>query len=267
MLNSKILFGVDVMAKNPSISLNWGNCILLCNQASLASNGNHSVSVCRKVLNDRLLALMAPQHGLWGTVQDNMIETPHEFNSEFNLKTFSLYSETREPTEEMLAGVDTILVDLQITGCRVYTFKYTMSACLRAAKKMKKKVVVLDRPNPIGAYIEEGRCLDLNCRSFVGEYSIPMRHGLSIGEAAQFFNSFIGADLDVIKLENYSKNNIWSDFSRVWVPTSPNLPNFESLLLYPGMVIFEGTNISEGRGTSLPFQCVGAPILRTVLIY
>lgn len=252
--------GLESLRDNPSMSDDWGRCGLLCNQASVARDFVPAWEILHRILGDRLHCYFGPQHGFHATVQDNMIETDHG-HGPFGLPLYSLYSNTREPQEFMVKDIDTIVIDIQIVGCRVYTFKYTIAGCLRAAKKYKKKVVVLDRPNPVGGQILEGNVLDLAARSFVGEFEIPLRHGLTAGEAALFFNQEIGADLDLVPLTGWDPASIWGENSYQWVLTSPNLPTVDSLYLYPGTVIFEGTNVSEGRGTGLPFQFIGAPFL------
>lgn len=256
-----LLTGLDVWAGSPDLSKDWGRCALLCNQASVSLNYRPAWQVVQNILGDRLVALFGPQHGFYGTAQDNMIETGHVSDSEFGVPIFSLYSETREPTAEMLDGVDTIVIDLQITGCRIYTWKATIAACLRAARRHGKKVVVLDRPNPVGGEILEGRVLDDDAKSFVGEFPIPMRHGLTAAEAALFFNESIGSELIVVPMKFWDTRSFWSDLGRQWVLTSPNLPTIDPVYVYPGLVILEGTNISEGRGTGLPFQFCGAPYI------
>ena len=258
---SELRMGIDVLCSNLSIARHWGKCGLLANQASVTSSLEYSWDAVRRILPSQLVSLFGPQHGFYGTKQDNMIETDHSIHDSTGLPLYSLYSETREPTELMMGALDTIIVDLQIVGCRIYTWKASIAGCLRSAKKFGKKVVILDRPNPVGGETVEGRVLDLSCSSFVGEFPIPMRHGLTSGEAAQFFNSFIGADLEVVRLENWNPSHYWSNLGRQWVLTSPNLPTVDSVYVYPGTVLFEGTNISEGRGTGLPFQLIGAPYI------
>lgn len=255
--------GLEILRDQPSKAKNWGRCALLCNQASLTSDFTPTWTVLQQLLGKRLVALFGPQHGLEATVQDNMIETAHSSHSGTGLPVYSLYSETREPTADMLKDVDTILIDIQIVGCRVYTFKYTIAACLRAAKKHGKRVVVLDRPNPLGGVNVEGRVLDLDATSFVGEFAIPMRHGMTPAESARLFNAQIGADLECVALEEWSPDFMWHQTGRDWIITSPNLPTIPSVYVYPGTVMLEGTNISEGRGTGLPFQFVGAPYIKS----
>lgn len=255
------IVGLERLAKNSEMSKDWGHCGLLANQASVTRDFSAAWDVVRKALGSKLVVLFGPQHGFYGTKQDNMIETSHSMHLGTGVPLFSLYSETREPTADMLKSIDTLIIDLQIVGCRIYTWKATIAGCLRAAKKHRKRVVVLDRPNPVGGEVLEGRVLDLDCTSFVGEYPIPMRHGLTAGEAARYFNSFIGAELQVVELENWDPKHYWKDLNRPWVLTSPNLPTIEPVYVYPGTVIFEGVNFSEGRGTGLPFQFVGAPYI------
>lgn len=253
--------GVEILANHATLAKDWGRCSLLCNQASVARNYETTVSILKKVLGSQLIHLMVPQHGYWSTEQDNMKETSHSFWHNSKLKVYSLYAESREPSEKMFSSIDTLIIDLQIVGCRVYTFKWTLFNCLHAAKKYNKKIVILDRSNPLGGKVIEGSCLDLKVASFVGMYPLPMRHALTIGELAQLFNQDISSDLTVVSMKNWDFHHTWEQ-KRPWIPTSPNLPTLDSVCVYPGMVLFEGTNISEGRGTTLPFQLIGAPYIK-----
>ncbi len=257
----KCVVGLERLVADPSLAKSWGRCGLVCNQASVTMQYEPAWDVLRKILGSRLTTLFGPQHGFYGTKQDNMIETSHGSFAEYGIPLYSLYSETREPTAEMLSNLDTIIVDLQVVGCRIYTWKATIAGCMRAAKKHNKKVIILDRPNPVGGDVCEGRVLDQDSTSFVGEYPIPMRHGLTSGEAAKFFNQFIGCEMDVVTLQHWDPKSYWGDLHRPWVLTSPNLPTIDAVYVYPGTVIFEGTNLSEGRGTGLPFQFIGAPYI------
>lgn len=254
--------GLEAFLEQPNLDKDWGRCALLCNQASVAKNFKHAIPLLQERLGKRLVALLGPQHGLVATVQDNMIETNHNVDTTTGLPIFSLYSETREPTQTMLANIDTIIIDLQIVGCRVYTFKATIRACLEAAKKFNKKIVIFDRPNPLGGSFVEGRTLDKDCRSFVGPFEIPMRHGLTVAEATKVFNSEIGAHVEIIAMQDWKPWEHWNRGKRPWILTSPNLPTCDSVTVYPGMVMIEGTNLSEGRGTALPFQLIGAPYIK-----
>lgn len=193
-----------------------------------------------------------------------MIESPHRTYSPLQLPSFSLYSETRRPTSEMLDGIDHLIIDLQDVGTRVYTFIWTMLECLRACAAEGIAVTVLDRPNPLGGSVFEGPILSAGFLSFVGNAQIPMRHGLTIGEMARLFVSEqeIDVELQVIPLRNWESDVVGWQHSESWVPPSPNMPRPETAVLYPGQVLLEGTNLSEGRGTTYPFEVVGAPYLQ-----
>jgi uncharacterized protein YbbC (DUF1343 family) len=209
------------------------------------------------------MALYSPQHGFFAEKQDNMIESDHRKDHLLGIPVYSLYGETRIPTKEMFTPIDILLVDLQDVGTRVYTFIYTMSYCMEAARSFGKKVIILDRPNPIGGETIEGNCLDLKWQSFVGRYPIPMRHGMTIGELALLFNKAygIGCDLDVIPMKGWQRHMYFQETQLAWVAPSPNLPSPVSAMVYPGQVIWEGTNVSEGRGTTQPFELFGAPYI------
>lgn len=254
--------GLDNIARNPRLSSEWGNCGLVSNQASVGTDFAPAWKVLHAILDKRLVSLFGPQHGFESTVQENMLETGHATHVPTGLPVFSLYSETREPRVDMLKNLDTIVIDLPVIGCRIYTYKYTVAACLRAAKKHGKRVVVLDRPNPLGGVILEGRVLEPETRSFVGEFPIPMRHGLSMGEVALLFNKDIGAPLEVVKMDGWKPEEMWLAGGRPWVLTSPNIPTVETTYVFPGMVLLEGVNLSEGRGTCLPFLLIGSPYIK-----
>ena len=190
-----------------------------------------------------------------------MIETGHAHDDLRQVPVYSLYSETREPTAEMLKNLDAVVVDLQDVGTRIYTYIYTMAYCLTAARKRDLQVIVCDRPNPIGGVSVEGPMLEPGFESFVGLYPIPMRHGMTIGELARLFNEHfgIGARLEVVPMEGWRREMYHDDAGAPWVIPSPNMPTLDTAIVYPGTVLFEGTNVSEGRGTTRPFELVGAP--------
>jgi uncharacterized protein YbbC (DUF1343 family) len=190
-----------------------------------------------------------------------MIETPHARDSKRRVPVYSLYSETREPTAEMLAGLDTLVIDLQDVGARIYTFVYTMANCLCAAARHGVPVIVCDRPNPIGGAAVEGPMLLAGYESFVGLFPIPMRHGMTIGELARLFNDRfgIGAELEVVPLDGWRREMYWDVTGLPWVMPSPNMPTLDTAIVYPGGVLSEGTQLSEGRGTTRPFELLGAP--------
>jgi uncharacterized protein YbbC (DUF1343 family) len=190
-----------------------------------------------------------------------MIETPHGLDARRRVPIYSLYSETREPTPEMLRDLDVLVIDLQDVGTRVYTYVYTMANCMRAAARHGVRVVVCDRPNPVGGVAIEGALLRPECTSFVGQFAIPLRHGMTIGELARLFNQEfgIGAALDVVPLDGWQRPMYFDDTGLPWVMPSPNIPTLDSAIVYPGAVLFEGTMLSEGRGTTRPFELIGAP--------
>ena len=190
-----------------------------------------------------------------------MIESADLTDPLLQIPVHSLYGQTRIPSEEMLDPIDALIVDLQDVGTRVYTFMYTLSFCLEAAKTFNKKVLVLDRPNPITGLAIEGNCLNSAYSSFVGRYPLPMRHGLTMGELARLFNEHfnIGCDLEVVPMKGWQRSMFFQQTGLQWIPPSPNLPTPVSALVYPGQVLWEGTNVSEGRGTTQPFELFGAP--------
>jgi uncharacterized protein YbbC (DUF1343 family) len=255
--------GLEHFLEQPPRSIMGQRLGLLCNPASVDAGLQHARHRIHDLVGDHLTALYSPQHGFYAEKQDNMIESGHRKDPALGLPIFSLYGETRIPTDEMLAPIDILLVDIQDVGTRVYTFIYTLSYCMEACARLGKQVVVLDRPNPVGGELIEGNCLDLKYRSFVGRYPIPMRHGLTIGEIAKLFNGPFGIDCDltVIPMEGWHRDMLFEDTGLPWVAPSPNLPTPRSALVYPGQVIWEGTNLSEGRGTTQPFELFGAPFL------
>jgi uncharacterized protein YbbC (DUF1343 family) len=197
-----------------------------------------------------------------------MIETAHGWYEPLQLPIYSLYSESRRPTAEMLRGLDCFVVDLQDVGTRVYTFAWTLLECMRACAEAKIPLVVLDRPNPLGGLIAEGPLLLPEFKSFVGGACIPLRHGLTLGELALLFvaEADCSVDLTVVAMDGWRRDMLFSDTGRIWIPPSPNMPRLETALLYPGQVMLEGTNLSEGRGTTIPFEVVGAPFIDPYLL-
>jgi uncharacterized protein YbbC (DUF1343 family) len=231
------------------------------NPASVNSRLNHIVDRLAEAGDIKLNAIFGPQHGFRSDVQDNMIETPHVQDAMRRVPIYSLYSDTREPTAEMLKGLDVLVVDLQDIGARIYTYIYTLANCLRACSRHRVPVLVCDRPNPIGGDDVEGALLRPGFESFVGQFPIPMRHGLTIGEIARLFNEGfgIGAQLEVVKMDGWKRGMYWDQTGLTWVMPSPNIPTFDSTTVFPGTVLFEGTMLSEGRGTTRPFELIGAP--------
>ena len=234
---------------------------VVCNPASVDSGFRHVLDRIASEPRVTLAAIFGPQHGFRSDVQDNMIETGHAKDPTGRVPIYSLYSETREPTPAMLDGLDAVVIDLQDVGVRIYTYIYTMANCLRACGRHGVKVIVCDRPNPIGGLAVEGPMLERGHESFVGLFPIPMRHGLTIGELARLFNQqfALGADLEVIPMDGWSRGMYFDRTNVPWVMPSPNMPTLDTSIVYPGTVLFEGTLLSEGRGTTRPFELIGAP--------
>ena len=234
---------------------------VVCNHASVDHGFEHIVDRLAAADGVTLAAIFGPQHGFRSDVQDNMIETPHGDDPSRRVPIYSLYSETREPTAEMLRGVDVVVIDLQDIGARIYTYIYTMANCLRACGRHGVPVIVCDRPNPINGVDIEGARLVPGYESFVGLFPIPMRHGMTIGELARLFNDRfgLGATLDVVEMAGWRRDMYADASSLPWVMPSPNIPTLDTAVVYPGTVLFEGTMLSEGRGTTRPFELVGAP--------
>jgi uncharacterized protein YbbC (DUF1343 family) len=254
--------GLERLLEGPDRALIAGRRVgLVSNPASVDSRLVHASDRLFGTGDWTLTTLFGPQHGFHSDLQENMIESPHARDAKRRLPVYSLYSETREPTAEMLRNVDVLVVDLQDVGTRIYTYIYTLANCLRAARAHGVHVVVCDRPNPIGGDAVEGALLDPAFASFVGQFPMPMRHGLTIGECARLFNEHFGlnARVDVVPMNGWRRGMYFDDTELPWVLPSPNIPTLDTAIVYPGAVLFEGTLLSEGRGTTRPFELLGAP--------
>ena len=260
---SHVKLGVEKLLEEPRAWLQGARVGLICNQASVDHNLQHVADLFFEHPQAKLTTLFGPQHGIRGDVQDNMIETGHSVDRETGLPIHSLYSETREPTESMLKDVDVLIFDMQDIGCRIYTFAYTMANCMRSAKNFGKKVIVCDRPNPITGTRVEGNVLEAEQASFVGQFPIPTRHGMTVGELAQMFNEHFGidCDLEVLEMDGWARGCWHDETDAPWVMPSPNMPTLDTATVFPGAVHFEGTQLSEGRGTTKPFELIGAPYI------
>jgi uncharacterized protein YbbC (DUF1343 family) len=259
IIESMVRLGSDLLLS--SSHLRGKRVGVVCNHASLDRGFLHIVDRLAAADDLTLAAIFGPQHGFRSDVQDNMIETPHVNDPGRRVPIYSLYSETREPTSEMLGGIDVLVIDLQDVGARIYTYIYTMANCMRACARHRIPVIVCDRPNPIGGMDVEGARLVPGFESFVGQFPIPMRHGMTIGELARFFNEVfsIGAQLDVVAMDGWRRDMYADQTGLPWVMPSPNMPTLDTAIVYPGTVLFEGIMLSEGRGTTRPFELVGAP--------
>lgn len=260
---SNVLSGIDVLENDADLRKKFnGNIGVLCHSASVNRNLDHTLQVIMRLFPGQVKKVYGPQHGFVTDVQDNMVETDHTFHPFFKLPVYSLYSETRIPTDEMLEGIDHLFVDLQDVGTRIYTYIYTLTLLLDKCAGKDIQVVVLDRPNPINAMDMEGNILDERFASFVGRHPIPVRHGLTIGEVAKMHQKHWAqksANIQIIKMKNYQREMSFEDTGLPWVMPSPNLPTVEGCYTFVGTVLFEGTNISEGRGTTRSLEIIGHP--------
>lgn len=255
----KVITGLEQIENNENLFK--GRIGLLCHNASLTSSFHFAVDILEKAFPQRLKALFGPQHGIKSDLQDNMIESDDFIHPYYQKPVFSLYGKTRVPTSEMLSHIDTLVIDLQDVGTRVYTFIWTMVLAMKACGAADKRVIILDRPNPVGGNFVEGNLLENQFSSFVGMHPLPQRHGMTMGEIAQMAQKHWGVacDLHVIKLKNWARQE--SEWSLPWIPPSPNIPTRESSFYFIATVIFEGTNVSEGRGSTSPFKLIGHPEL------
>ena len=261
-------FGIDRLLQQSALrqTLKGRRVALLAHPASVTDDLTHSLDAFARLPDIQLTAAFGPQHGLRGDKQDNMMESADFSDPVLGIPVFSLYGEVRRPTPAMMDSFDVLLVDLQDLGCRIYTFITTLRYILEAAARFNKRVVVLDRPNPVGRPVE-GLSLRPGWESFVGAGPLPMRHGLTLGELALWFVRTLNLDVDceVFAMEGWAPGNGpgygWPLGERTWVNPSPNAPNLWMARCYPGTVMLEGTTLSEGRGTTRPLELFGAPDL------
>lgn len=255
--------GLDRLLHDEFKQIRGKSIAVVCNQASVDSSYHHILSRLEPGHSKgqyKIQAVFGPQHGLFGTTQDNMIEWQGEGAEKVQFPVYSLYGEHREPTDEMLKGIELVVVDLPDVGARYYTFIWTMSLMMKAAERNGIPVLILDRPNPIGSKAE-GPVLDPEYRSFVGLHPVPMRHGLTIGEVARYVQSHFHpqANVDVLTVNGWDPHQFADHSTYAWIMPSPNMPTVDTAVVYPGACLLEGTNLSEGRGTTRPFEMVGAP--------
>ena len=257
--------GLDIFDENWPARLKGQRVGLLVHPASVNQQIEHAAQLFYRSGNFELSALFGPQHGIRGETQDNMVEWEGFADKQTGLPVFSLYGRARKPEPAMLTNIDALAIDVQDVGSRYYTFIWTMELCMQACMEMGKSIVVLDRPNPIGGHITEGNVLDGAYSSFVGNRPLPIRHGMTIGEIAHYLRNefYPSLDVHIIPLHGW-KRKMWFDETGLpWVLPSPNMPTLETAMVYPGMCLLEGTTISEGRGTTRPFEIFGAPYHRS----
>jgi uncharacterized protein YbbC (DUF1343 family) len=262
-MSGDVISGLEVFLREPPAWAAGASLGLLCHPPSVDRNFRPAPELVATHFPGRLKVLFSPQHGLKGEKQDNMVSSPDFEDPLLDIPVVSLYGPRLDPPREALENLDVLLVDLQDVGTRVYTYGATLARVMAVAAQVGVKVAVLDRPNPIGGLPVEGNMLRPRWASFVGPYPLPMRHGFTLGELARYYNvtQNLGCDLTVITARGWRRGRYFDDTGLPWVMPSPNLPTLEGALVYPGQVLLEGTNLSEGRGTTRPFELFGAPFL------
>jgi uncharacterized protein YbbC (DUF1343 family) len=263
-----VLTGLDLVEKLWPKEFRGARVGLVSHPASTNRRIQHAAGIFSSSKKFRLTALFGPQHGILGQTQDNMVEWEGFRDPASGLPVYSLYGNTRKPRPEMLADVNALVIDLQDVGSRYYTFIWTLELCMQACHEAGKSVIVLDRPNPIGGHLTEGPVLEPEFASFVGLRPLPVRHGMTIGEMGAYLRDafYPGLDYWMIPMQKWNRK-MWFDHTGLsWVMPSPNMPTLDTALVYPGMCLLEGTNISEGRGTTRPFEIFGAPFIHAETI-
>jgi uncharacterized protein YbbC (DUF1343 family) len=259
---ASVLTGLDVLSTRLRALLGGQRVGLLCHQASVTSALAHARDVIRQLPGVRLVRLFAPEHGVGGSAQDHALIRPDR-DAATGLPVVSLYGARLAPDPRWLRDIDALVVDLQDVGSRYYTFAWTMTLAMQACARADVRVVVLDRPNPLGGERVEGNMPEPGWQSFVGLYPLPARHGMTIAELAAYLDETyaLGADLTVVPMTGWRRSMGWADTGLAWVAPSPNMPTPDTAAVYPGGCLIEGTNLSEGRGTTRPFELCGAPFL------
>jgi len=259
----KTLSGLDVVSMHLPDGLHGKKIGILCHASSITSDYRHITEVFASLNLCRLAAVFGPQHGLHGQTQDNMIEWEGSSDSLLKIPIYSLYGENRKPTPEMLRHIEVLVADLQDVGARLYTYIWTIKLCMEACAEAGIPVYILDRPNPIGKIQADGPVLRKEFFTFVGGASIPMCHRMTIGEIALWLKNkyYPSCELHVIRAEGWRRNSLYRETGLPWVLPSPNMPTPETTMVYPGMVLAEALNLSEGRGTVIPFELTGAPFV------
>jgi len=258
-----VITGLESLLKDFPSKLKGKKIGILCHAPSITKEFEHITTIFFKRDDCRLAAIFGPQHGIHGQTQDNMIEWQSQRHPLFDIPLYSLYGQNRKPTPEMLNGIDIFLIDLQDVGARLYTYIWTVKLCIEACSEAGIQVWVLDRPNPIGRLPFDGPVLKKEFFTFVGGASIPLCHRMTIGEMAQWIKEkyYPGCELNVVWMKNWKRSSIFSETGLPWVLPSPNMPSVQTALVYPGTVLIEALNLSEGRGTTIPFELFGAPFI------
>ncbi len=264
----RVVSGLEVLLNEPPVWAAGARLGLLSHPAAVAADLTSARELIARRFPGQLKILFSPQHGLWGEKHDNMIPSADFVDPLLKLPVVSLYGPRLAPPPDSLTKVDILLVDMADVGTRVYTFAATLAKAMEVAARVGVKVAVLDRPNPISGRQVEGNLLKPQWASFVGPYPLPMRHGFTLGELARFYNvtQHLACDLEVVPVKGWRRRAYFDETGLPWVLSSPNLPTLDSVLVYPGQVLLEGTNLSEGRGTTRPFELCGAPFLEPARI-
>jgi len=262
-IKARVLNGIDVLREQKFAPLAGKRVALITNHTGLAADGTSTIDLLHRSNVCKLVALFSPEHGIRGTRDEKVGSSVDESTG---LPVYSLYGETTRPTAEQLRGIDALVYDIQDVGARFYTYSVTLAYCIEEAARVKIPIYVLDRPNPIGGIAVEGPMLDADKASFIGYMPLPVRHGMTMGEFARYVNeqNHIGADLHVVAMKGWRRASFFYDTGQVWVNPSPNMRNLLEAILYPGVCLLEGTNVSVGRGTDRPFEIVGAPWIEPV---
>jgi uncharacterized protein YbbC (DUF1343 family) len=255
--------GLDRIATSWPKAFRHADIGLVIHPASVNSRLDHAADIFLKSSKFRLKAFFGPQHGIRGETQDNMIEWSGFKDRKTGLPVHSLYGRTRKPDRKMMKGIDVMVIDLQDVGSRYYTFIWTLALVMEACLETGTPVVILDRPNPINGSQIEGPVLKEEFKSFVGLHPLPVRHGMTIGEVGLYLQStfYLGVDLQIIPMSGWVRGQWFEETGLPWVMPSPNMPTVDTAAVYPGMCLLEGTNLSEGRGTTRPFEIFGAPFI------
>ena len=261
----RVTLGLEKLLANPNEYLCGNTLGLVVNQTSLTSDGQFSIGQFHNNKSFKLKTILAPEHGVYGVDQDMALVTD-EIEPLSGLLVRSLYgtnSSSLTPSSYLLDGIDNLVFDIQDVGSRYYTFIYTLANCMKTCAQSNTRMIVCDRPNPINGLAVEGNLVEKEFYSFVGQYPIPNRHGMTVGELAILFNEHFGikCDLKVIPMEGWERSMWYDQTGLPWVSPSPNMPTLSTATVYPGMCLIEGTLLSEGRGTTLPFEQVGAPYI------
>ncbi len=261
---NKVTPGVEVLLKDQKELLKGKKVGLITNPTGIDSGLNSIVDLLNEDPEIELTALYGPEHGVRGDAQAGS-SVEFYIDEKTGLPVYSLYGKTKKPTPEMLANVDVLVFDIQDVGTRYYTYIYTMAYAMEAAKENNIPFIVLDRPNPQGGLSVDGPVLEPEFSSFVGLYPIPLKHGMTVGELASFFNKEfeIGADLTVVKMNGWKRSMNFDETGLPFVLASPNMPTVSTTFVYPATGLIEGTNVSEGRGTTKPFELIGAPYINS----